>query len=1526
MALDEELLRRLPLPVAQLCRAADNAKNVLDRHCGAFYVWEASLKLLGSVAIVELAGRGTPAGELQELLQSLSRPSLGHWWGYVRTLTKVLAPEDAGFRGVQKLLLGKTRNDLPRCAGLDAALREALEPGVSARQSTVRLSELCDRLVRYRNQELGHGAVGRREPEFYRRMGDALLAAGGELLGKLDLLAGRRLLFVSDVRRQAAGSWLVEQYELQGENARRLVSVEVPEGEESRLPRPDRVYLAAKGQPEELLPQLEPLHPLLLFELDSARVFFLNAQRSQRQADYLCYRTGETVKRPELGQDQRELLGAVLGRSVDAAAANQWAALSYAEEQPEGVSGETPLTGEPRRIGEFELLSRIGRGGMGVVYRAWQPSLGRQVALKCLLRSGDPKAEARFAREIRALGRVEHPGLVKVFTSGSSGDQWFYAMELVDGADLGKVCEQLAASSSAGELGPEAWQRAVSTAWQSARSAEEPLGPDDPPRPAPNPSAVTAAAPTKSGVRGRGYVQQVVELIVQVAESLHALHEAGVIHRDVKPGNIMLSADGKQAVLMDLGLAQLADDVEGRLTRTRQFVGTLRYASPEQERAVGELDRRTDIYSLGATLWELLTLRPLYGATDEMPTADVIAKIQREDPDSIRVHNPQAPKDLAAIVQKCLEKDRAQRYGTAQELATELRRVLTGEPVSARPIGQFEKFRRWCGRNPVLAGSALTIALVLLVSSVVSTAFGLYAQRQATIAWEAEQNERQQRERADRKTDEAEKSANVAIEQTKQATLAAAAAREAEEKEQQQRELAERILYAQRIKQAYAAWNANSVHAAYELLDATPPRFRGWEYSFLDNLFHRGQLTLSGFTNQRTKSPYGPPALSVAFSPDGTRLAAAGSGDHAIKLWNVVTGEELLAIPGIGQYSVAFSADGKFLASGGFGQIKVWDSVSGKEWLTFRGPAGEATSVAYSADGSRLASAFSINTLPLGATGHAIKVWNVKDGEEVLTLCGHTGPIHDVAFSPDGTQLISSSYDNMVKIWDASTGKELRTLLHASQTTLGMVYGVAFSPDGTQIASGSVDSTIKLWRTATGEEIRTLRGHTAGVSSVAFSPDGRTLASGAGKLGSRGELKLWDVATGREMQSLRGHRTFVRSVAFSPDGTRLASSSQDGAVTLWHVTTGQNELALRGHTNLVSRIKISPDGKQIVSGSYDKSIKVWDMVTGNEVRTFRSDASEIPVALNSNGTKMATVGTGAKGTGEIHIRDFATDRDLYTLPSPIEAYQYRDAAFSPDGTLLISAGGPMAFSGDELKIWNVSTGQDSLTLRGHTNWIKSVTFSPNGTQIASASWDKSVRVWDATIGRVTLTIEGHMGLVHGVAFSPDGEWLASCGAGTNGSGEIKLWQAVSGKELRRFRGHSNIVNSVAFSRDGTRLASCSDDSTVMLWDTTTGEELLTLGGHSGQVLSIMFSKGDEWLASGGGTSGNPGEITLWDARPLSDRVKTEYSALNVARVVAAKVSTESDALESIRSLRAISDEVREKAMQIIPKFFRKTPE
>jgi len=714
---DDNLKRRLPLPLAQLYLRAHNAKTPLDRHLTSYYLWEAACKLFSSIVVVGYVELGKADDEATKKLQNLARPSVGHWWEFIRTIGPRLVDQNVtGFKAIIDLLLGRTRDDLPRCAGLDAALREAIE-GTRGARSTVRLTELFDRLVQYRNRELGHGAAGQRGIDFYDKMARAIQMGVTELLGRIDVLVGRRLVYVSDVARLPGGGWRVELLDLGGERAQRIAPLDLPEETSARLPHPQRVYLINSDGTE-----LWSLHPLLIFEPETEEVLFLNARRGKERTEYLCYTTGRTLSREKLGSEHRELLARVLGSSVDSQVEGEIAARNAADEGGTG-DGDLRVT---RSVGEFELLSVLGKGGMGVVYRAFQPSLGRQVALKCLLRVDDPKSEARFTREIHALGRVDHPNLVKILTSGAEGDHWFYAMELVEGAPLSALCERLGATNaSAAGVELATWQATLTTAWSENKRAEKLVSGSeerDLPREAPAtpaPGALGTVNPPgaigKAAVTGKTYVRQAVEIIRQVADAVDRLHEARVVHRDIKPGNIMVTADGSRAVLMDLGLAQVIDDdSDGRLTRTRQFVGTLRYASPEQILAADKLDRRSDIYSLGVTLWEVLTLHAIYDASDAVPMPELMHRIQFVEAEPLKKYHPGIAEDLEAIVCKCLEKDRNRRYGTARELSDDLQRWLKGEPVRAQaPTFKYVLSKYARKHRAVIALSVALSALVI---------------------------------------------------------------------------------------------------------------------------------------------------------------------------------------------------------------------------------------------------------------------------------------------------------------------------------------------------------------------------------------------------------------------------------------------------------------------------------------------------------------------------------------------------------------------------------------------------------------------------------------------------------------------------------------------------------------------------------------------------------------------------------------------------------------------------------------------
>jgi WD40 repeat protein/serine/threonine protein kinase len=1399
---DEQLVLRLPLPLAQLYRRAHNAKTPLERHHAAFYLWESALKLLASVAVIEYADLGDRDPGLVDMLKNLARPSLGHWWEFVRRLVPPLADAGcAGFQGVRDLVLGRARDDLPRAAGLDASLLEALE-GKSGARSTVRLTELFDRLVQYRNREIGHGAAGQRPADFYERTSRVLLAAAGEVLGRLDVLAGRRLVHVAEVRRQSAGGWLVERYGLTGESAKRLESLELPEGS-PHLPRPDRVYVEA-GKDEA--PTLRALHPLVYYEPASGLVYFLNARRGKRGIEYLSYGSGETLRREELGAEHRALLAQVLGQSVAPEAAEAWAAHSLAEEPP---ADGGPAEAARRTIGEYELLSRLGQGGMGVVYRAWQPSLGRQVALKCMLRVGDPKAEARFSREIRALGRVEHPGVVKVFTSGSEGDQWFYTMELIEGAELSRVCEQLAGGGAA-EVDEEKWRRALTTACEQARSQETTLSTthDRPARPA---AAAPAPAPRPAlPLAGRGHITQVVEIVRQVAGAVHALHEVGVVHRDIKPGNIMLTADGAHPVLMDLGLAQLADEAEGRVTRTRQFVGTLRYASPEQVLAAGRVDRRTDVYSLGATLWELLTLRPLFAAGDETPTPELMLKIQTADPDRPRKYNRQVPRDLEAIVLKCLEKDRTRRYATAADLAADLERFLNGEPVSAQPpslsyvTGKF--VRRY--RAPLAVAAAV---LVLLLGGTVAAFVGIDTERRAAI------NAKNQLQATNGQLEEQ--------------------------------------LYANRIAVAERELTKNEdFNLAGDLLEKCPERLRGWEWNYLVRLRDGARPPLAGHASG---------LWAAVFSPDGKHVATA-SIDGTAKVWDVVKGGEPYTFTGhviripfaprVPVTCIAYSPDGHFLATGSvapnladplnirkaLGVVKIWDAETGRVVRTFDKQEGLMDSLTFSPDGTRIASS-SINE------DKTVDVWDTRTGEVVHILGGNASHVHRMRFSPDGRLLIAGCTDGTVKVWDAATFALVRTLdAHPAP-----VYDLAFSHKGDRFATAGFDGTARVWETDTGAPTLTLRGHTGATTGVAFSPDDRRIASA----GYDKTVRLWDAATGAEEITLRGHTDTVMSVEFSPDGKQLVSASFDNQARIWDSApaaepAGPGLFTLGGHTDRVNAVAFSPDGRFLASGGWDTTVRLWDAQTGKPLHTLEGHKGAIwHLAFSRDGKRLAS----ASWDRTVKVWDTASGSEILTFTghtTPVHC-----VAFSPDGKRVVSC----SWEG-LVKVWDADTGKETATFAGHLFPVMAVAFSPDGKRVASGSGDRIIKIWEVDGGREIFTLKGHNALVHSVAFSPDGRYLASA----SWDHLAKVWDARNGKELLALRGHEDRVQSVAFSPDGSRIATASEDKTVRLWDAATGKEVLAPLHHRGVVWSVCFSPDGKRVASACWSS--EGQVKTWDAR------------------------------------------------------------
>jgi WD40 repeat protein/serine/threonine protein kinase len=1032
------------------------------------------------------------------------------------------------------------------------------------------------------------------------------------------------------------------------------------------------------------------------------------------------------------------------------------------------------LTGLPSIPG-YEVIEELGRGGMGVVYKARQTSLDRIVALKMILlgpHSG-PEGRARFRAEAEALARLRHPNVVQIHEIGEDAGGPFLALEFVEG---GSLAQKLATS--------------------------------------PLPAATAAA------------------LVETLARAVHVAHQQQIVHRDLKPANVLLqfsildfgfSIEGGQPAaienrkskienlipkITDFGLVKRLDAV-GQ-TQSGAVLGTPSYMAPEQAagktREVGPL---ADVYALGAILYECLTGRPPFRAAS---TLETLQQVLDDEPVAVRQLQPRCPRDLETICLKCLRKQSSGRYGTAQELAEDLRHFLDGKPVRARPISAGERALRWVRRRP--AWAALLGVSVLALLAVVVASVAVYFNGELRIA---NQEAETQRHRAEEQQDIAE----------------------------QQRTLARRYLYLSRINLAGRAWQQARVGLMEDLLRAELPTdgkedFRRFEWHYLWRLRHAGPLTLRG---------HGHHVNAVAFDLDGRRLATA-SDDGTVKVWDAVTGREVLTVRGhAGNVSaVAFSPDGRRLASASGqnldarrpGEVKLWDAASGRQLLNLIGYTGAVLSVAFSPNGSRLATASSDRT---------VRLWEADTGRPVHTLHGHDDQVTRVAFSPNGSRLASCSVDLTIKLWDANTGHQALTIRGHTPD----FYAVAFSPDGSRLASASADREIRVWDTVTGRLVHTLHGHDSGVNSVAFSPDGKQLASASADC----TVKVWDSSTGEEVFTLRGHANMVTSVVFSPDGRRLASSSWDHTAMIWDAGADRDAVTLRApRSGFLNSVAFSPDGRFLAASGYNPlkrsfvplfDVQMWDVESGREVRTFRGHREGVAaIAFSPAGRLLAS----ASNDKTAKLWEVESGQELFTLAG--HTHHVNHVAFSMDGRRLATASWDRT-----IKVWDTGTGRELLTLRGHADDVLGVAFSPDGRQLASASWDQTVRLWDATTGRELRALEGHTYPVNSVAFSPDGTRVAS----GSSDGSVRLWDAVSGRQQAVLKPHA-YSGGLAFSPDSERLV--TGGRHVTLWDLNTGQEVLTLMGHRLSAAGVAFSPDGKRLAS----CDYDGNVRIWDGRPF----------------------------------------------------------
>jgi eukaryotic-like serine/threonine-protein kinase len=1054
----------------------------------------------------------------------------------------------------------------------------------------------------------------------------------------------------------------------------------------------------------------------------------------------------------------------------------------------------------------YDVLAEVGRGPMGVVYKARQVEGNRLVALKMILLAEEagPAHLARFRAEALAVSRLHHPNVVAVHDVGEHHGLPFLALEFVEG---GTLAEQLAGT----------------------------------PLPA----------------------RDAAGLVETLARAVHAVHGRQVIHRDLKPSNVLLqpetghaepSGSGSSSGLFrgfvprvtDFGLAKLAD-AGGEQTATGGILGTPSYLAPEQaDRRIKEIGPRTDTYALGAILYECLTGRPPFkGAT----VPETLEQVRTQDPVPPRQLQPGVPPDLDTICCKCLEKDSEKRYGSADDLADDLRRFLDGRPILAPCPGPARRLALWARRRPRAA--ALLVVGAVAVLALTGLAVGLPYHSSLRTASAGLRVARAEESRA--REDEAE-----------QRRLAEVNGREAERQSQLAQEALARESYAHylnRIALAQSEWRHNEVEQASRLLDNCPAALRGWEWRYLKRLGPAGRLPAP------EKDPPGP----VAVDPEGLRLALPGAGD-TVGVWD---GPGRLALTLRGLRSVtglAFSPNGQRLAIGlADGTVRSWDTAADREVWSAKaaadGKPGVPAALAFSADGKRLAASCSV---PLaGPKGPGwVWVYDADTGQEVAAFPEPNGPVRSVALGPDGRRiacvatpgpLASARPSALVTVWDLDRDRATPLALEGETSA---VRQVVFSPDGRTLAGASSDGMVRTWDAATGKAGPSLIGHHGGVNAVAYSRDGKRLASAS----ADHTVKVWDPAQGKEDLSLQGHTDAVVRVAFRGDDKQLVSAGADGVVLWWDATRSQEALSLRGLQGAARGLAFSPDGKRLAAAmgafaSQPGTVQVWDPHTGAPLLTLKGHSGAVVgVGFSPNGKRLASAGVSARSKpGEVKVWDAVIGKESFTDNANPDGFT--GVAFSPDGERFAAAG-----LDGVVTLWP-RTSAPPLALQGHTQAANGVAFSPDGARLASAGADGTVRLWDALTGREVRSLVGTAPF-NGVAFSPDGTLLATAGE----DGEVRLWDPADGRSVRSWRGHQGPVSGVAFSPDGSRLASGGQDGVVQVRVVRTGQEALSFSAHARGVVAVAF--GPDGLLASAGLSADPlprqvGEIKIWDGTPES---------------------------------------------------------
>jgi WD40 repeat protein/tRNA A-37 threonylcarbamoyl transferase component Bud32 len=1081
----------------------------------------------------------------------------------------------------------------------------------------------------------------------------------------------------------------------------------------------------------------------------------------------------ETVRAVGTAVEQRE--DPVVRRAVERACALPAPADALADDATIAPADRVPQTGRSAGQGPspvavspaplpvlagYELLDELGRGGMGVVYKAKQTKLNRVVALKMILAGehAGTAAVGRFRTEAEAVAQLQHPNIVQVYEVGEHNGQPFFSLEFVAG---GTLAEKLDGT---------------------------PLPPQDAAR-----------------------------LVETLARAMRYAHQRHIVHRDLKPANVLLTEDGTPKIA-DFGLAKQLEGPSSN-TQTGAIVGTPSYMAPEQATGGGkDVGPAADVYALGAILYELLTGRPPFKAAAPLETLFQVAVDEPVPPGRLQ---PKTPRDLETICLKCLQKQPQKRYGSAGELAEDLRRFQANEPILARPVGVVERGVKWVRRRPAVASLLGTVIGLTTAALILLT----LAWQHASFAWG--QAEDQKKRTAD------------ALTREEQLRHEAEAARKAEvEQRRKFQRLSGGLLLDKATtltEQRDAARGLQWLLRGLQTIDKEDPE--------LERAL-RLNLAASAPVVHPVKFILPDRADGVRCSPDGTLLLTWGAR-HPSQLWSAATGQRLGQLEGE-VYETAFSPDGKWIATlDGASLLRLWDVKSQKQVGKPIAHGGwHARKLAFTPDSKLVAACTAVQK------DAVVRLWDMATRQPVGApiQLGHDF-VSVLAFSPDGKTLLtvteaSPSANSMAKLWDLQGRPVGKPMALKSWGTCG-----AFSPDGKLVATGSAHHGVSLWDAGTGERVSQPIPHGHWILSLAFDPAGGTLLTGSRDTFAR----CWDVKSGEMVGVPIPHGAAVEQVVFARNGGFLTVSSEDQAVRLWSSSNAPIG-SLLPHTNRVRDIFFTPDGNTVVTCCTHGIVRAW--------RRLPSVAyASLPeaVQLSPDGQLLASKTYDNKTSlWQLVVQKLVAKPPAIPIGKPIQRKEdFSQPRMSGDGKTLLTV-----TANRNLELWHIEPSVTVDVLKTDHD-IVSWDLSEDGRTILVA-WAKSygprpggAMLYDAAtkqpLGKPLLPDV----VVSGVALDPEGTIAATGGS----DGVVRLWDATTAAPLGRELTHRGEVRKLAFSRDGKRLLTGSDDRTARLWDVATGRALTPPLRHDTAVSALAISPDGRTLV----TSCASGRTQLWDA-------------------------------------------------------------